>query len=365
MRFLKVLLTSLLLTSPAFGQTGTVTNHAFAIGAGPGTTGYSSLLCTSAQLAVGQAAADPVCQTITGDVTISAGGVTAIGSSKVLNSMLATMAANTTKCNATGSTANPTDCSGAAMRTNLGLVIGTNVEAWDNDLDCLAALATTGTIKRTGTGTCSAGAIALTDLATGTQDTVIGYFGATTGAAAAVPNCANSLTYSTTTHTFGCNSSAGTGTVTSVATAGLASGGPITASGTVTVTGAVKSDQTTATSTSVAVTPAVQQNHPSAVKAWVNFTGSTTNGAQTVNGSYNVTSVSRTSAGNYTVTFAVAFANTSYACISSTYAAGAVNAFGSFSSLATGSINANFVNLLGPSAYDPTLGAGVVCFGSQ
>jgi hypothetical protein len=70
------------LSSLAQAQTGTVTNHAFAIGKGPAVTGYTSLLCTSAQLAVGQAAADPICQTITGDVTISAGGVTAIGASK-------------------------------------------------------------------------------------------------------------------------------------------------------------------------------------------------------------------------------------------------------------------------------------------
>lgn len=53
---------------------GTVTANAFAIGKGAGTTGYASLLCTSAQLAVGQSAAAPVCTTITGDVTLSAAG---------------------------------------------------------------------------------------------------------------------------------------------------------------------------------------------------------------------------------------------------------------------------------------------------
>jgi hypothetical protein len=92
MRFLKCLVAPLvaavLSAAPAFAQTGTVTNHAFAIGAGGGSTGYTSLLCTSAQLAVGQAAADPICQTITGDVTLSAGGVTTIGSTVVHSSML-------------------------------------------------------------------------------------------------------------------------------------------------------------------------------------------------------------------------------------------------------------------------------------
>src|SRR6185369_7342267 len=41
-------------------------------------------------------------------------------------------------------------------RTNLGLAIGTNVEAFDADLDALAALASNGMIARTGAGTVSA-----------------------------------------------------------------------------------------------------------------------------------------------------------------------------------------------------------------
>lgn len=75
--------------TPALAQTsGTVTNHAFLIGKGPGTTGYTSLLCGSAQLAVGQSAADPICRTLSGDVTMNAAGVTAIGTNKVLDTML-------------------------------------------------------------------------------------------------------------------------------------------------------------------------------------------------------------------------------------------------------------------------------------
>lgn len=42
----------------------------------------------------------------------------------------------------------------AGARTNLGLVIGTNVQAWDADLDAIAALAgTSGFLKKTGTNT--------------------------------------------------------------------------------------------------------------------------------------------------------------------------------------------------------------------
>lgn len=53
---------------------GTVTNHAFAIGKGPGVTGYTSLLCGSGQLAIGSAT-DPACRTVSGDATLSAAGV--------------------------------------------------------------------------------------------------------------------------------------------------------------------------------------------------------------------------------------------------------------------------------------------------
>lgn len=77
------------MSGAALAQTsGTVTNHAFAIGKGAGQTGYTSLLCASAQLAIGQTAADPMCKTLTGDVTLSAAGATAIGATKVTSAML-------------------------------------------------------------------------------------------------------------------------------------------------------------------------------------------------------------------------------------------------------------------------------------
>lgn len=129
------------------------------------------------------------------------------------------------------------------------------------------------------------------------------------------------------------------GTVTSVATAGLATGGPITTTGTVTVTAASQSDQETGTSTSVAVTPGVQKYHPSAAKAWVSFQGT---GTVTILASYNVSSITDNGTGDYTVNFTTAFS-------SANYASAAVNGRG------VASVNARQTGA--PATADPTASA--------
>jgi hypothetical protein len=226
-------------SSAALAQNnGTVTSHAFAVGKGPGTQGFTAILCASAQIAVGQSAADPICRTLSGDVTLSAAGVTAIGANKV----------------------------------TLGM------------------------------------------RATGTQDTALGYWGSSAESATAIPNCTNALNYSTSTHSWSCNTLAGTGTLTSVSTSGLASGGPITSTGTVTVTAASQSDEQTGTSSTVATTPSQQQSHDSALKAWAFATVSGTNVTIPANSSYNVSGISRTSAGIFTVSFTTPFGSANYPC---------------------------------------------------
>lgn len=127
---------------------------------------------------------------------------------------------------------------------------------------------------------------------------------------------------------------------------------------------ATKSDQQDGSSDAVAVTPAHQQDHDSAAKAWCNFSGTAT-GTHGCNASYNVSSVTRTSAGNYQINFTVPFADTNYVCIATaegsppvafmqanngankTTSSILISALGSFSSTA----DANTVN--------------VVCFGRQ
>jgi hypothetical protein len=66
---------ALFVASAAYAQnSGTVPAGAYVLGRGAGVTGYSSLLCSAGQLAVGQAGA-PVCRTVSGDWTLNAAGV--------------------------------------------------------------------------------------------------------------------------------------------------------------------------------------------------------------------------------------------------------------------------------------------------
>jgi hypothetical protein len=112
---------------------------------------------------------------------------------------------------------------------------------------------------------------------------------------------------------------------------------------------ATQANQETATSTNLAVTPGRQQYHPSAAKAWVNFAGA----SGTIGASYNVASVSRGSAGVYTVNFTTAFSSTSYAIVAgsnlvttmtvASASAASINTFnGSFAATDAGTVFAAF-----------------------
>lgn len=107
-----------LFTGGALAQNaGTVTNHAFPIGKGAGVTGYGSLLLGSGQIAIGQTSADPSAITPTGDVTITAAGVTAVGTNKVTNGMLrqsGALALVGRSANSTGNVADITATAGSS-----------------------------------------------------------------------------------------------------------------------------------------------------------------------------------------------------------------------------------------------------------
>lgn len=84
------------------------------------------------------------------------------------------------------------------------------------------------------------------------------------------------------------------------------------ADGTAVGTGfATQAEQEAASSTTVAVPPGRQQYHPSAAKAWVSFNAA--GGTPSINGSYNVTSITDNGVGDYTVNWTTAFSTANYA----------------------------------------------------
>lgn len=83
---------------------------------------------------------------------------------------------------------------------------------------------------------------------------------------------------------------------------------------------AAQSDQETATSTTAAVTPGIQQYHPSAAKMWAYVTVS--GGTPSLDANYNVTSITDTSAGNVTITIATDFSSANYCAVANALSAG-------------------------------------------
>lgn len=146
-------------------NSGTVTSHAFAVGKGPSKQGFTAVLCGLAQVAIGQTSADPICQSLSGDVTINASGVTAIGANKVTLGMHAALAADSVIGNFTGSGATPTalafpNCTGALIYSTSTHVLGCNVAGGTGTVTSAqiigASLAVnSGTCTITTTGACT------------------------------------------------------------------------------------------------------------------------------------------------------------------------------------------------------------------
>lgn len=151
---------------------------------------------------------------------------------------------------------------------------------------------------------------------------------------------------------------------TTISAGGIATGGgDLSANRTITVTAAVQSDQETATSTTVAVVPGVQHNHPSACKCW----GVTSGGGTPVLGvNYNTTSITDTATGRMVVTIGTDFSGANYAVaishIGSTLntlspqISNGTQAAGSFEASATGT---------GDGLEDVQTGFMWACFGDQ
>jgi len=121
----------------------------------------------------------------------------------------------------------------------------------------------------------------------------------------------------------------------------------ITALSPASVSAASQSDQETATSNTVYVTPGRQQFHPSSPKAWIRFNGT---GTPAIVSSYNVTSITDNGTGDYTITFTTAFSNTNYCLIATADSQiGSTNATRSVEihTLSVGSVRIQTVNTAG------------------
>jgi hypothetical protein len=295
--------TALVTLSSLTGQTitGSTIDSSVIGGTTPAAGTFTTLAATSATVGGIAVATTTGTQTLTGKtISGSSNTITDIGNASLTNSSVtigstsislgatATSLAGLTSVSATtftgALTGNATNVTGtvaianggtgatsaSAARTSLGLAIGTNVQAWDGDLDAIAALAgTSGLLRKTGTDTWSLDtasyltanqSITVSGDASGSGTTSIaltlatvtvgkGGTGATTASGARANllpsftgNAGRVLAINGTATDIEYIVAAGTGTVTSVTVSGgttglTTSGGPITTSGTITLEG--------------------------------------------------------------------------------------------------------------------------------
>lgn len=125
------------------GGTGQIThtNHGILLG-----QAASAIVATAAmsdgQLLVGQTGADPLPKSITGDVTFTAGGVTAIGANKVTDAMLRQSAGLSVIGRSASSTGNVADITGTADQVLRVAAAGASVGFGAIDLSKSAAVGT-------------------------------------------------------------------------------------------------------------------------------------------------------------------------------------------------------------------------------
>jgi hypothetical protein len=175
------------------------------------------------------------------------------------------------------------DADATAARSTLGVVIGTNVQAYDATLQSISALGTAADrmIYTTGVDTWA--------------ETAVTAFGRTW------INLANSAA--------GLSNLGAAASSITVTGGGLATGGgDLTANRTITVTAASQSDMESDSSNTVVVTPGVMKYAPGIGKAWVNKVGNST----TINRSYNVSSTTHASTGTHVVNFTTSFSDAAF-----------------------------------------------------
>lgn len=235
-------------------------------------------------------------------------------------------------------------------RANLGLAIGSNVQAYDADLAAIAGLtsaADTG-IMFSGSGTAAtftltaAGLALLDDANAAAQRTTLGLGTISTYAFIDEDDMVSDSAVSIPSQQ----------SVKAYVDASVAS--PITA--------ATQANQETATSTAVYVSPGRQQYHPSAAKFWADISQS--GATATLSASYNVTSI--TDGGlQVTITIAIDFSSANWCCIPGFEGFSAGEAMSVYAtSKAAGSVIIAGLDEAAAAA-DPLTGVNVAGYGDQ
>jgi hypothetical protein len=266
-----------------------------------------------------------------------------------LNSNVVQSVVNDT--NVTGSIATQALTLGWTGTLAAGRLNANVVQAFTNDTNVQASITAQNAtlawngqlaIARGGTGAATAGAAAISIFPLPNRAGDIVYWNGSAWVTLAGNNSGTQVLQETSSGVPSWVTITGTGTVTSAQIIGAGitvnSGTcTITSSGvcTVTTTAAQKVDQLGTTSISLAVVPGVQQFHPSAVKAWANYVCAA---SPSLNGSYNVSGISRNGTGDCTISFTTAFANVNYTCsYMALQASGTVGAFATMTSQLAGS----------------------------
>lgn len=346
--------------------------------------------------AIAGAVASGVADGDKGDITVSSSGtVWTVDAGSITLAKMADMATASLLGRNTGGTGAPEVLSASTVRTLLGLVIGTNVQAYDADLTTWAGLTPSANAQSLVTAANYAAMRALLDLEAGTDFYSISAANAAfqpldsdlttiAGLTATTDNFLQSKSSAWASRTptqvtadliamVGDSGSGGTKGLVPAPAAGDAAAGKFLkadgtwAAGASGLAAASQTDQETSTSNTVAVTPGTQQFHPSAAKFWARC-----NSTGTLSESYNVTSRTDNGVGDITITIATDFSTSTWAAFiwgATTLPANNTNAvrIPGITSQAAGTIRSAVYDLTAaaPALKDPDTSYNFFGFGDQ